>query len=73
MLVVERVAEMHGLRATQDEVDARVEEIAQRNDRPVGEVWTQLQRSGRLHSLEDEITEGKVFEYLKSQSTIRGA
>ena len=61
------------LRATQDEVDARVEDIAQRNGRPVGEVWTQLQRSGRLHSLEDEITEQKVFDYLKSQSTIRGA
>ena len=72
MLVVERIAELHGLRASQDEVDARVEDIAQRNGRPVGEVWTSLQRSGRLHSLEDEITEGKVFEYLKSQSTIRG-
>ena len=73
MLVVERLAESQNLRATQDEVDARVEEIAERNQRPVGEVWTQLQRSGRLHSLEDEITEQKVFEYLKSQSTIRGA
>ncbi|HEX6589327.1 MAG TPA: trigger factor [Longimicrobiales bacterium] len=73
MLVVERVAETQNLRATQDEVDARVEEIAARNERPVGEVWTQLQRSGRLHSLEDEITEQKVVDYLKSQSTIRGA
>lgn len=73
MLVVERIAETQNLRASQDEVDARVEEIAQRNERPVGEVWTQLQRSGRLHSLEDEITEQKVFDYLKSQSTIRGA
>ena len=73
MLVVERVAELHGLRATQDEVDAKVEEIAALNNRPVGEVWTQLQKSGRLHSLEDEITEQKVFDYLKSQSTIRGA
>lgn len=73
MLVVERIAETQNLRATQDEVDARVEEIAERNQRPVGEVWTQLQRSGRLHSLEDEITEQKVFDYLKSQSTIRGA
>lgn len=73
MLVVERIAELHGLRATQDEVDARVEDIATRNGRPVGEVWSSLQRSGRLHALEDEITEGKVFEYLKAQSTIRGA
>ncbi|HUF12882.1 MAG TPA: trigger factor [Longimicrobiales bacterium] len=73
MLVVERIVELHGLRATQDEVDARVEDIAKRNGRPVGEVWSSLQRSGRLHALEDEITEGKVFEYLKAQSTIRGA
>ena len=73
MLVVERVAELHGLRASQDEVDARVEEIAAQNGRPVGEVWTQLQKSGRLHGLEDELTEQKVFDYLKSQSTIRGA
>jgi trigger factor len=73
MLVVERVAELNGLRATQEEIDARVEEIAARNERPVAEVWSSLQRSGRLNSLEDEITEGKVFDFLKSQSTIRGA
>ena len=73
MLVVERIAEMHELRATQDEVDARVEDIAARNERPVSEVWSSLQRSGRLHSVEDEITEGKVIDHLKSQSTVRGA
>jgi len=70
IMVIERVAELEGLHATSAEVDARVEEIAQRQGRPVGEVWAQLQKTGQLTRLEEEITEDKVFEYLKSQSTI---
>ena len=69
-MVIERVAELEGLHATSAEVDARVEEIATRQGRPVGEVWAQLQKTGQLTRLEEEITEDKVFEYLKSQSTI---
>lgn len=71
MMVIERVAELQGLHATTEEVDARVEEIALRNERPVGEVWSQLQKSGQLGMIEEQITEDKVFEYLKSQSTIK--
>jgi trigger factor len=69
-MVIERVAELEGLHATSAEVDARVEEIAERGGRPVGEVWSQLQKSGRLAVIEEEITEDKVFTYLKAQSTI---
>jgi trigger factor len=70
MLVVERLADREGLRATQDEIDARVEEIAARHDRNVSEVWLQLEKSGQLQALENEITEDKVFEYLLSQNTV---
>jgi len=70
MMVVERIAELEGLHATSAEVDDRVEEIAEVNDRPVAEVWTELQRSGRMATIEEEITEDKVFEYLKALSTI---
>jgi trigger factor len=70
MMVIERVAELESLHATSAEVDSRVEEIAVRNNRPVAEVWTQLQKSGRMAAIEEEITEDKVFQYLKSQSTI---
>lgn len=70
MMAVEAIADANDLRATQDEVDDRVEEIARENERPVGEVWSSLQKSGRLQSLEDEITERKVFEFLKGQSTV---
>lgn len=69
-LVVERIAEQEGLRATQDEIDARVEEIAARSDRPASEVWLHLEKSGQLEALEREITEDRVFDFLKSQNTV---
>jgi trigger factor len=72
MLVVEQLAEQEGLRATTEEVDARVEQLAERIGRPVGEVWAQLQKSGRLQAMEEELTEEKVFDWLKSRSTVEG-
>ena len=71
MLIIERITEQEGLRATQDEIDARVEELAEQHDRSPSEVWIQLEKSGQLESLEREITEDKVFEFLKSQSTVQ--
>jgi hypothetical protein len=38
--------------------------------RSPAEVRSQLQKSGRLHELEEEITEDRVFDYLKSLSTL---
>lgn len=70
MLVIERIAELENLSATGDEVEARVTELAERLNRPAAEVRTQLRKNGRLSELEREITEEKVFEYLKSLSTI---
>jgi len=48
-LLIDRVAETQGLRATEDELD---------------------ERKGRLSSLERQITENKVFDFLKEKSTI---
>lgn len=70
MLVIDRVAELEGLRATSGEVEAKVEEIAQRLGKSADEVRTQFQKSGRLGEIEESLTEEKVFEYLKSLSTI---
>jgi trigger factor len=71
MLVLERVAEMEALHATPAELEARIEELAERLGRPRGEVVGQLRKSGRLDELEQEITEEKVFQYLKSLSDIQ--
>ncbi|HEX6062720.1 MAG TPA: trigger factor [Longimicrobiales bacterium] len=70
MLVIDRVAELEGLRAGPNEVEARVEDIAQRVGKPAHEIRTQFQKSGRLGEIEEQITEDKVFDYLKSLSTI---
>lgn len=70
VLVVERIAETQNLAATEDEVDARIEEIAERSGASASEVYARLQKAGRLESLEREITERKVFEFLKQKSEI---
>lgn len=70
ILMVDRVAETQGLAATDDELDARVEEIAGANDTAASKVYAELQRAGRLEALERELTETKVFTFLKEQSEI---
>jgi trigger factor len=71
MLVLERIAELEALHATPAELDQRIDEMTERLGRPRGEVLGQLRKSGRLDELEQEITEEKVFQYLKSLSDIQ--
>lgn len=70
MMIVEKLAEREDLRATPDDVDERVETMAAEHGRDPGEIWVELERSGRLQAIENEITEDRVFEYLKSQNTV---
>jgi trigger factor len=69
MLVVETLADREGLRATQDDVDARVEQLAEQHGQSPSDVWLQLEKSGQLQSLEAEITENRVIEWLRAQNT----
>lgn len=73
ILMIENVAETQGLRATEDEIDERVDTIAERAEAPVAQVYARLQKSGGLEQLEREITEKKVFDFLKEQSEITEA
>ena len=70
MLVIDTLADRNGLRATQDEVDARVELIAQSQGRSPSDVWLELEKTGQLQSVEAEMTEEKVFDWLRAQNTI---
>ncbi|MEX0935418.1 MAG: trigger factor [Gemmatimonadota bacterium] len=72
-LIIDRVAETEGLTATSEEVDERIEEIAERSGTPISRIYGQLQKSGQLERLEREITERKVFDFLKNQSEIVAA
>jgi trigger factor len=69
-LVLDAIVEMHGLRATEAELDERVNTIASVRGTPVGQVYASLQKANRLQELERSITEGKVFDFLLKQSTI---
>jgi len=73
MLIIERVAQIQDLHATEEDLDRRIEEIAAKNDSSPEKVYASFQKSGRLEALEHEITERKVFEFLKGQSEITEA
>jgi trigger factor len=70
MMVIERVAELEGLHATQDELEERFEELSRRHNRPAREIRAQLKKEGRDREVEEQLTEEKVFAYLESLSTI---
>lgn len=70
ILALDRIADAQGLAASEDEIDKRVEEIATANATTPAKVYASLQKAGRLESIERELTEKKVFDFLKAQSEI---
>ncbi len=73
ILVIDRIADGQNLRATEAELDERIEAIAERAGQTPSQVYGNLQRSERMETLEREITETKVFDFLKEQSEIKDA
>jgi trigger factor len=73
ILVMERLGQTQDLEATEEELDDRIEKIAEQSNAEVAKVYADLQKSGRLEELERSITEQKVFDFLKEQSTITDA
>jgi trigger factor len=69
-LLLEHVAERHDLKATEEDIDERVEKIAKARDMEPGKVFASLQREKRIKELERSITEEKVFAYLLEQSPV---
>ena len=69
-LVMEAVAETEQLKATEEEIDGRIAEIAAARKTSVKDVYATLQKSKRLAEIERNLTEEKVFSHLLAQSTI---
>jgi trigger factor len=69
-LALDAVVEAHGLRATEAELDERINAMATARGAPVAQVYASLQKANRLQELERVITEEKVFDFLLKQSTI---
>ena len=72
-IAIERIARIKELEASEDDLDDRIEEMAEKTGSNPGEIYARLQKSGQLERLQREITERKVFDFLKSESTITDA
>ncbi len=69
-LVIETIAEKEGLTATEKELDARISEQAEKRGVNPGQIYTQLEKSGRLKEMERSITEEKVFKWLLDRNDV---
>jgi trigger factor len=69
-LVLDAIAEAHGLRATESDLDQRINNMAASRGAPAAQVYASLQKANRLQELERVLTEEKVFDFLLKQSTI---
>ena len=73
ILAIDRLSEIQELGATEEELDDRIEEIAEKSGDTPAKIYANLQKGERLELLEREITERKVFDFLKEQSEITEA
>lgn len=72
-LVLDFVTDTQQLQATEEELDTRIAQLAERRKMEPGQLYTSLQKAGRLRELERGITEEKVLGYLLQQSTVTEA
>jgi FKBP-type peptidyl-prolyl cis-trans isomerase (trigger factor) len=70
-LALGALAEANKLFATEADLDERITAMAAARGVSFNEIYGQLEKAKRLQELERGITEEKVFEFLKSQSTIQ--
>lgn len=69
-LALDALVEAHGLRATEAELDERINTMAGARGVSAGQIYASLEKSKRLGELERAITEEKVFDFLLKQSTV---
>jgi trigger factor len=72
-LILDYVVETQNLRATEAELDQKVQELAERRGIKPAELYASLEKAKRLRDVARSITEEKVFTYLLSQSTVEQA
>jgi trigger factor len=72
-MVLDAIVEQQKLAATEEEIDGRIAELAERRGVSAGQLYASLQKANRLAELERSITEEKVFAWLMEQSTVEEA
>jgi trigger factor len=71
--VIETLAERESLTASEADVDAKIQEMAEKRGVNPGQVYAQLQKAGRLREIERGITEDRVFAWLLARNTVEQA
>ena len=69
-LLVERIVEEHGLRASPEEVGEKVQELASRMGQSPSAVRARLRKSGGLDNIERGLTDARLFEFLMAKSDL---
>jgi trigger factor len=69
-LVIETIAEKVGLAATEKDLDDRIAAQAEKRGANPGQIYAQLEKSGRLKEMERSITEDKVFKWLLDRNDV---
>ena len=72
-LVADRIVADHDLRPSEDEVGARVEALAREMGEPSGKVFARLRKSGGLRTIERQLAEARLFDFLRDRSDITDA
>jgi trigger factor len=70
-LVIETVAERESLAATEKDIDDRITEQAEKRGVNPGQLYAQLEKSGRLKEIERSLTEDKVFKWLLDKNEVQ--
>lgn len=70
-LVIETIAERESLAATEKDLDDRITEQAEKRGVNPGQLYAQLEKSGRLKEIERSITEDRVFQWLLEKNEVQ--
>jgi trigger factor len=70
-LVIETIAEREGLESTEKDIDDRITEQAEKRGVNPGQLYAQLEKSGRLKEIERSLTEDKVFQWLLEKNEVQ--
>lgn len=69
-VVIDTLADREKLKATEKDVDDKVAGLAEKRGINPGQLYSSLQKAGRLQELERGITEDRVFAWLLEKNTV---
>ncbi len=69
-MILDRLIEREGFRPDEEDVERKIEELAERSSMAPGALRRRLEKEGQLESLRRNLAVDRAFEYLEAQSEI---